>query len=116
MDIVDQDLQRFVGGQLEIQSEGKIFRGEISAVKLLGGFTYLRIEYAWLAELDKATAEWHAVENKMENFRLELCHGNDIGPSADGGDSRVFLIYPGGVATFFPPNGSKLDRSRVVGT
>ncbi len=118
--LTNEILARYIGGQLEVQSQSKrrLFRGEISDARIEDDTSFLVVELAWCADgegFPPIPRRW--VESRVLEYGadLDMCVTSDIGPSGEGGDNRISLMsqISDGVVVFFPPNGSKLDRSKV---
>lgn len=117
MKLTTEIVQRYVGGQLEIQnmSEHYVYRGEIETAEVVGvdptdsTSGALKIRFKWLAKMGEGG--WHAQENLDYNASMILLHASDIGQ----GRIHYSLTFSGESATFFPPGGSKLDPARVIG-
>ena len=108
MNLVTEDLGRFVGGQVESQDTNgfHILRGEIASIEV-DAEQRLQIVTNWTAELVRG--EW--LELEKPTFVAELC----LYAVADIGEGRVLITSEmmGELATLFPIGGSKLDRNRV---
>tara|TARA_Y100000310_G_C20623906_1_gene784808 strand:- start:496 stop:870 length:375 start_codon:yes stop_codon:yes gene_type:complete len=118
MELSTGDLQRFVGGQLEIQNpgDGYFFRGEVEKVSIEGeGFdAELVVRFSWLA---KASGESPVPGNWENHDDLDYGVSLLIAAPSDIGDNRLCLnmASTGELAVFFPPDGSRLDPARVKG-
>jgi hypothetical protein len=125
MKLTTQLLARFIGGQIEVQNpeEGYLFRGEIKTaeVTLIGE---MEITLNWMAKAEgiegggpPVPRGWINETNLDYGASLEIYSVSDIGPSAEGGDSRICLRsdITGEIVVLYPPNGSKLDPARVEG-
>lgn len=121
MRLTTEVLARFVGGQMEIQnqSEGYIHRGEIEEVAVEGEM--LQVKFAWCAkgeEYPSIPTRW--VKDDLLEYGLSLVEGftsiSDIG-QGDSGSSRICIqsVLSGETIVLFPPDGSRLDRNKVVG-
>ncbi len=119
MRLTMQAVQRFQGGQMEIQNqiEGYIYRGEIETIAIENG--ELRAKFAWLAKGDFPPIKWVKADPLDYVASLEIFSAFDIGSSGHdvGGDSRICLqsFVTGETVVLFPPNGSKLDPANVEG-
>lgn len=114
------DLARFKGGQLEVQNaqERYLYRGEIKDIKVEGG--NLAVEFNWLAEgkgYPPVPEKWVNDEPRSYEASLEIYTISDIGPSPDGGGNRLSLqsSIVGEIVVLYPPDGSKLDPTKVEG-
>ncbi len=108
MELTAEVLQRYVGGQLEIQNsnEGYIYRGEIERAWTEGD--NLCVKFKWVAKVGN-DGKWHADNNLDYSVSLQITSVFEIG---DGIHYRAMHIGEHGM--FFPPNGSKLDPSKVI--
>lgn len=110
---VDQaTLDRFVGGEIEIQNQNEryIYRGEISGVVLDGD--KLHFDLAWMAKgvgYPPFPTGWERAHTLAYDVNLMIYVFSDIG------DDRLNLssFISGEVTVLFPPNGSKLDQSLI---
>lgn len=116
MELTAQLVERFKGGQLEIQNEreGYLYRGEIETITIENDS--LRVRFAWLAKGEgypPTPKRW--VNHKNLNYEPTLFGSsiNNIGPSGGetGGSDRLCLLLPiiGEIVIFYPPDGSKLN-------
>lgn len=110
-------LTAFVGGQLEIKNErdGYLYRGEIA--KAVVKSNELEVTFAWVAKGEgypPIPTRWVEHMDLSYQATLDFCSVNDIGPGTEG-SNRICLLYHAldEVVVFFPPDGSKLDRSKV---
>ena len=107
----EEVLQRsdLVGGELETQEDGCIYRGPIGKIELKDG--YLHITSPWVARLDPSSGSgWKKWENNPFFVDAKLATPRDIG------EGRIhFNVLGLGHATIFPAGGSKLDPVRVEG-
>jgi hypothetical protein len=140
MRLTTQAVQRFKGGQMEIQNrdERYLYRGEIKTIAVVDNG--LRVEFAWLAKMrgfptppggdwvnvDPSGPEIRGIRHYLPPYKsgeiavsLTVCSVIDIGPSGPeiGGDNRLCIdsAISSEVITLYPPNGSKLDPPRVEG-
>ena len=122
MQLTTEMLKRFVGGQMEIQSESGryLYRGEIQAITVENN--ELRVKFTWLAKgegFPPIPQKWIKAAFVDYKASLDIYSTNDIGPSDAeiGGDSRLCLMSSilDEIAALFPPNGSKLDPTEVEG-
>ena len=114
MQLTTQAVAKFQGGQMEIQNqnEGYLFRGEVATIAVENN--ELRVKFAWLAKgegFPPLPKKWVKDDNLDYGASLEIYHASEIG------DGRLSLNSPivGELAVLFPPNGSKLDPSKVEG-
>ena len=129
MNLTTEDLQRFIGGQLELQNsrEGLLIRGEISAATM-GTFMRendtLKIELAWVGKNDGSphapSSEWSADPDLGLRYNAVLMM-TSVTPIGEG---RLFLQTPtlGEVVTLFSKRelesrdgGCTFNRSRIKG-
>jgi len=96
-----------VGGDMETQEDGRVFRGPISRVAMQNGCVYFHTD--WSAVLtDEGWKKW---ENNGPVFiNVSAAIPQDIG------DGRVRFNIPFlGFAVIYPKGGSKLDPGKVAG-
>ena len=79
----------------------------------------LKVKFAWLAKgegFPPIPKKWYKDDRLDYVVSLTLYLASDIG-SGDYGDSRICLNsnFTGEICVLFPPNGSKLDPSKVEG-
>ena len=110
MQLTTEILQRYEGGELEIQnsSEHYIYRGEVDRAWVEG--TDLRVRFKWLAKADE-DFKWHSQDNLDYAVSLEVTSVSQIGFDR----IHYSVMFIGESGTFFPPEGSKLDPSKVIG-
>ncbi len=122
MKLTTEDVQRFVGGQMEVQNagEGYIYRGEIETIAVEND--ELKVRFAWLAKgegFPPIPTGWVKDDVLDYALSLEVCSVADIGSTGHdfGGDSRIGIssFFIGETVVLFPPNGSKLDPAQVEG-
>ncbi len=96
-----------VGGDLETQENGVVYRGPISKVELKDGTVFF--ESPWIGILGEDGGWRKGVFN--------CCSINAaISPPRDIGDGRIQFNMPGlGLGVIFPKGGSKLDPAKVEG-
>lgn len=115
MNLTTEALRRFVGGQIEVhnQGEGYVYRGEISTAVVAN--KEFRATCAWLAK-DVGLERWVNDTQLSYVASLEIYTVSDIGPGMEGG-SRLCLEsgIVGELVILHPPDGSKLDRTKVEG-
>lgn len=97
-----------VGGDIESQEDGVIYRGPLSEIKENGDD--VRLSSPWCARLDPETGEW-------ENWRITFLSMNKyfVKPLDTGGGRVSFIMPLIGICTIFPKGGSKLDAKKVRG-
>lgn len=103
-------LQRddIVGGDLETQEDGCVYRGPIDGIEMKDG--QVHISSPWVARLLPEKGEWEKWENNPFFITAELSPPQDIG------HGRIHFDIPMlGCATIFPKGGSKLDPAKVAG-
>lgn len=118
MELTSEVAARYVGGQIEVQNrdEDYFYRGEIAAatVEGAGNGATLKIALRWVAKGEgyPLPTRWVNDTNHLTYEASLLAYG-----VSDIGIGRIFLQshYFDEIATLFPPNGSKLDPSRVEG-
>ena len=122
MQLTTQAVERFKGGQAEIQNqnEGYMYRGEVETIAVENN--ELRVKFAWLAKgegFPPIPKKWVKDDRLDYAASLEIYSVSDIGSSGHdtGGDSRICLnsFIVGETVVLFPPNGSKLDPAKVEG-
>lgn len=110
MELTTEIVKRYEGGQLEIQNpnENYLYRGEIERAWVDNGTMHVR--FKWLAKFGD-DGKWYANDKPEYSISLEFTSARMIG------DNRILysVMYVGERGTFFPPDGSKLDRNRVIG-
>lgn len=109
--LTSEQLEAFVGGDLEIQkgnamAGGTVFRGPVKGVQEIG--IQCLVELYWCGHMIEL-GRWEKWDEVTHLLPPVL---TDVQPDADGR-----LIISGGdtIFVFFPPNGSKLDREKVSG-
>ncbi len=113
MELSNEILAPFKGGQLEIQNkgEGYVYRGEIADVAVEDGA--VKVRFAWVGRGDgfPPTGRWVKAERLVYEASLEIY------TASDHGDGRITISSSivGEMAVFFPPGGGRLDPSRVEG-
>ncbi len=121
MELTTEGLQRFVGGQMEIQNEGEgyLFRGEVATIVVESN--EIRVRFAWLAKGEGYPSLLTWVNDSKLDYaaNLEIFSANNIGPSGGdvGGGNRLCIqsSIVGEIVILYPPDGSKLDPARVQG-
>ena len=103
-------LKRYWGGQLEIQTshEHYLYRGEIERAWVEDNILHVR--FKWFAEMGD-DFKWHAKDNLDYTISLEITSASEIGEGRI--HYRVMYVWESG--TLFPPDGSKLNSSEVIG-
>ena len=102
-------LQRddIVGGDLETQEDGRVYRGPISSIRIEGEMVYFRSPWTARMNADGTWEKWHITGC---GTNTKMCPPNDIG------EGRVQFSMPMlGFGVIFPKGGSKLDPSKVKG-
>lgn len=113
MELTQEIVSRFVGGQLEAQSrkEDYFYRGEISKASIVGAGDdkKLSVEFAWFAKL--TNGGWEAATPDPYEASMMIYAVDSI---ANG---RIFLNgwVTGESTTLFLPGDSRLDPARVKG-
>lgn len=99
--------EALIGGDIESQEDGVVYRGPLSELKEDGDS--IRFTSPWTARLNPETGKW-------EKWHINTCSVNKEVPPQDIGDGRIFFQMPFlGVCTIFPNGGSKLDTRKVEG-
>lgn len=120
--LTTQTFERFKGGQMEVQNQGEgyLYRGEIKTITVENNA--LKVTFVWLARgegFPPIPQRWVKHDRLVIETSLESYAVSDIGSSGYDvdGDSRVCLHAPiiGEIVVLYPPNGSRLDPSRVEG-
>jgi len=114
MELTTETLQRFVGGQAEIQNqhEGYLYRGEIKEAIIEGSDLTLR--FNWQAQgvgYPPMPEKW--VKADHEDYKASL----EIYSAKQDDEGRIILDSPivGELTVLFPKGGSRLDPSKVEG-
>lgn len=106
----DEILKRddIVGGDIEIQVEGNVFRGPIKSIYREGKMVV--IENRWTAKM-MGDGRW------ARKRGYDVCKVNalEVGPTDFGQGRIAFQAPPMGMFIIFPKDGSKLDPSKVEG-
>src|SRR3989338_3612437 len=103
----EEVLQRddIIGGELETQEAGSLYRGPIGEIKLEGGTVY--ITSPWMAKMSKTG--WKAWDKTSCSVGAD-CEPKDIG------SGRLWFNMPMlGFGVIYPKGGSRLDPDRVEG-
>jgi hypothetical protein len=97
------------------QAEGYVYRGEIATAVVEGDSPRgqkLKVTFVWLAKSDQyPPLTWGMATTKHVEFGLDIYSVNDIGERRIHLESSITHEE----ITIFPPDGSKLDRSKIVG-
>jgi hypothetical protein len=114
MNLTQERVQEYVGGQIEIQNpgEGYMYRGDIKIIDIKDG--ELTVTTSWLAKGIGSLPiprGWVKAENKPYVISLEIYSVSEIG------DNRLCLNSPfvGETTVLFPKGGSRLEPSKVAG-
>ena len=98
-----------VGGDLETQEGGAVYRGPISEIKMEDSMVVFYS--AWVAKMSmSAPGEWEKWDITTLRVNAELATPRDIG------DGRIMFMMPMvGPAVIFLKGGSQLDPAKVKG-
>lgn len=98
--------ENLIGGDIESQEGGAVYRGPLSSIKREGDQIYF--ESPWCAKNDG---------DGWKNWHITSCNVNaTMTTPQDIGEGRIFFQMPFlGVCTIFPKGGSKLDPTKVEG-
>ena len=122
MQLTTQVVERFKGGQMEIQNQGEsyLYRGEVESIAVENNV--LQVKFAWVAKgegFPPLPNKWVKDDRLDYAASLEIYSTSNIGPSDGevGGSDRLCLNSSiiGEIVILFPPDGSKLDPSKVEG-
>ena len=122
MQLTTQMVERFKGGQMEIQNEneGYLYRGEVETIAVENNT--LRVKFVWVAKGEGGPPfpdKWIRDEHTTYDASLEIYSVSNIGSSGEevGGSDRLCLNSPivGELVVLYPPDGSKLDPAKVEG-
>lgn len=119
MEVSTEILQRFVGGQMEIQNskEHYLYRGEIRTIEIVpeqipegekNDLRKLTVTFNWLAKMD---GDWVNHDDLNYAASLLLYSFSEVG-------NRVIMMGSwiiGERCTLFPPDDTKLDPAKVKG-
>jgi hypothetical protein len=97
-----------VGGDIEAQEDGDVYRGPISSIELKGGTVI--INSPWMAKMEGRSEQWKKWDITRISFDAAMCPPKEIRE----GRIRFSLLLLGSVV-IFPKGGSKLDSSKVEG-
>lgn len=114
MQLTQEMVTPFVGGQIEVQNQNEcyLYRGEIATISVQDGD--LVVTMTWMAKGEGYPPLPHRwVNDDRLDYRLTLL----MAPTSDIGDNRLCITSPivGETVILFPPDGSKLDPSKVEG-
>jgi hypothetical protein len=114
MKLTASSVERFKGGQMEIQNqvEEYLYRGEVATIAIEQ--EKLVVKFAWLAKgegFPPIPEKWVKDDKLDYNASLQIYTVNDQG------DGRTVLhsSIVGETVVLFPLGGSKLDPSKVEG-
>jgi hypothetical protein len=115
--LTQSQLDRYVGGQIEITmpGAGEVYRGEIATAVLDGDVIHFTM--TWMAANTFPPNDWTKDDKLTYDLELRVFFTiQDIGPGSEGGN-RLLLESPplDERIVLYPPDGSRLDPSRVVG-
>ena len=115
MRLTTQDVERFKGGQMEIQKQGEkyFYRGEVKNLAVKN--SNLKLKFAWLAKgegFPYFPKRWVNDDKLDYGVSLEIYHVSEIGNGCLLFNSPIV----GELVVFYPPDGSnKLDPSKIEG-
>lgn len=105
-DILQRD--DLIGGDLETQENGIIYRGPVEEIVETDGILYFRS--SWVARLNPDTGEWENWPNTTLTVSKQFINPQDLG------DGRILFYMPClGMGVLFPVGSSKLDPDKVKG-
>ena len=115
MTLTHKAVQAYVGGQAEIQNslENYLYRGEIQSIDIVN--KELKIMFAWVGKMtggvNSPTGQW------IKDDRLDYAASLEIYNVSDISLKRIALnsFIVGELVVLFPPDGSKLDKSKIEG-
>ncbi|MBI2098535.1 MAG: hypothetical protein HYT49_02635 [Candidatus Wildermuthbacteria bacterium] len=119
MELTTEMLERFVGGQAEIQNErrGYLSRGEVKTIVVEDG--RIRIKFVWRAKgegFPPVPKRWVKEDPLDYTTGLMLFSVSEISAGSKGGRRvRLSSAVSGEMIVLFPKNGDKLDPAEVVG-
>lgn len=100
--------KNLVGGDIESQEDGIVYRGPLTEIKDEGGV--ICFNSSWCARMNSSTGEWEKWDITSSFVNKSAVRPEDIG------DGRIFFRMPFlGVCTIFPKGGSRLDPGMVKG-
>ena len=108
--LTDEFLKRYEGGQMEIQNSNEhyLYRGEVEHAWIEN--STLHVRFKWLAKMGD-DSKWYAEDNLDYAISLEITSASEIGE----GRIHYSVMYVWENGTLFPPDGSKLDPTEVIG-
>ncbi|SRR6266702_5283488 len=117
MELTPEMAAGYVGGQIEVQNQGEgyYYRGEIATatVEGTGDNATFKATLNWMAKGVGSPLPSRLVSDTRLTYKasLSIYHVSVIR------DGRILLQSPivGEIVVLFPPNGSKLDPSKVEG-
>lgn len=114
MELTTEMLQKYVGGQMEIQNtiEQYIYRGEIKTIAVINNT--LKVKFNWVAKGDgfpPIPHKWVKEDTLDYGLGLEICAVSDIGNDRLCLDAHI----TGELCVLYPLGGSKLDPAKVEG-
>lgn len=110
MQLTNEILKRYEGGQLEIQNSNEhyLYRGEVERAWIKDGT--LCVRFKWLAKMSE-DYQWYAEDNLDYAISLEITSASEIGE----GRIHYSVMYVWESGTLFPPDGNKLDPAKIIG-
>jgi hypothetical protein len=97
-----------IGGELESQEDGVVYRGPIAEIKDEGDI--ILFNSPWCARINPDNGKWEMWNITSLHISKSMARPQDIG------DGRIFFQMPFlGVCTIYPKGGSKLDTRKVEG-
>jgi hypothetical protein len=107
-----KELQKYVGGQMEIQNhiEEYLYRGEVQAISMDND--NLIVRFSWLA---KGIGYPPLPDGWIRDAQLDYAAGLKGCSFSDIGNDRICINFPitRELAVLYPPEGSKLDPSKI---
>ena len=114
MEVTNEILARFVGGQMEIQNQGEgyLYRGEVEAIAVEDN--ELQAKFTWLAKgegFPPLPKKW------VKDDQLDYAASLEIYTPSDIGDGRLCFnsSIVGETVVLYPLNGSRLNPAKVEG-
>ena len=112
-----QDVKRYVGGQMETQnlSERYIYRGEIAAISIEND--ELKVRFAWLAKGEGYPPIPKRWVKDTDPAHIDYSASLVAYAPCKVGEGRLawHSAIIGETVVLFPPDGSRLDPSKVEG-